>query len=213
MRKLILLFAIFLGYALSSFAQKIDSTKTVRISLRDSNPMSVKDPLIVIDGNKQFIRGLSAVNGLDPNSIESVTILKDSSAVALYGADGLAGVVIIKTKETAESTIPKNIPSSKIEGKEIGISLKKQNPTVLIRKDASHLMIFGDSLSKTKLEPLYIIDGKEVTNSDFKTLKQDDIESIEVLKDASSKSLYGKKANGGVIIIRTKKAKVAPKKN
>jgi len=216
MRKLLLVFIIFLGLALNVLAQKADSTKTVKISLRDSNPLSVREPLIVIDGNKQFVRGISSINGLDPNLIESVTVLKDSSATALYGIDGVAGVVIIKTKEgkgAVEAPMPLTVPSAKIDGKEVGISLRKQNPTASAKIDAQRLLIFGDSLSNSQLKPLYIIDGKEASDIDFKTVKPEDIESIEVLKDASSKSQYGDKANGGVVIIRTKKAKTAPKKN
>lgn len=216
MRKLFLVSTMFLGLALSVSAQKTDSTKTVKITLRDTNPLSIKEPLIIIDGNKQFVRGLSSINGLDPNLIESVTVLKDSSATAIYGIDGMAGVVIIKTKEdkgAVKASIPLTIPSSKIEVKDVGMGLKKQNTAILFMDDSKRLLDFGDSLSNTKLKPLYIIDGKEVADSDFKKLKQEDIESIEILKDESSKSLYGEKANNGVIIVRTKKERATPKKN
>ncbi|PWS27585.1 hypothetical protein DHW03_08320 [Pedobacter yonginense] len=214
MNKLFFITSIFFGFALSVSAQKQDSIKIERITFKETNPLSIKEPLVIIDGNKQYIRGTSSFKGLDPNTIESVTILKDSSAVAQYGTDGFAGVIIIKTKEgkgPVEPITPKTLPSSKIDGKELGISLRKQNPTVLLKRDSKSISLFADSLSIAK--PLYIIDGKETAEADFKLINQENIASIEVLKDASSKTLYGEKAKNGVIIITTKKAKTAPKKN
>lgn len=55
-------------------------------------------------------------------------------------------------------------------------------------------------------EPLYVIDGVPVGGGiDF--LNQGDIESIEVLKDAASASIYGARSAGGVILVTTKKGK------
>ncbi|KZS38424.1 hypothetical protein AWE51_17885 [Aquimarina aggregata] len=55
------------------------------------------------------------------------------------------------------------------------------------------------------LGPLYIIDG--VPFSDNPNLSPNEIESIEVLKDAATAAIYGSRASGGVIIITTKRAK------
>ncbi|MDP3668035.1 MAG: TonB-dependent receptor [Sediminibacterium sp.] len=55
-------------------------------------------------------------------------------------------------------------------------------------------------------DPLYIIDGIPVTGS-INTLNSADIETIQVLKDASSASIYGARAANGVVIITTKTAK------
>jgi len=54
-------------------------------------------------------------------------------------------------------------------------------------------------------EPLYVVDGVPTNNIDF--LAPDDIENITVLKDATSASIYGARAAGGVIVYTTKKAK------
>lgn len=53
-------------------------------------------PLYVIDGFPQESSGLSS---LDPNDIESIDVLKDASATAIYGARGANGVVIVTTKK------------------------------------------------------------------------------------------------------------------
>jgi iron complex outermembrane receptor protein len=75
---------------------------TIRIrggsSLNASN-----DPLIVIDGlamDNQGVKGLSnPLSMVNPNDIESFTVLKDASATAIYGSRGSNGVIIITTKK------------------------------------------------------------------------------------------------------------------
>ncbi|MBO5779832.1 MAG: TonB-dependent receptor [Muribaculaceae bacterium] len=60
------------------------------------------DPLIVIDGVPQTNQGANGVNALsmvNPQSIESMTILKDASATAIYGSRASNGVIIITTKK------------------------------------------------------------------------------------------------------------------
>ncbi len=54
-------------------------------------------------------------------------------------------------------------------------------------------------------DPLYVIDGTPVEESYLNFLNPDDIASIQVLKDASSASIYGSRANNGVIVIETTK--------
>lgn len=50
------------------------------------------DPLVLVDGIPMDM------NQLDPNTIESVTILKDAAAAAIYGARAANGVIVVKTK-------------------------------------------------------------------------------------------------------------------
>lgn len=52
-----------------------------------------QDPLVVVDG----IVGAS-LNNIDPNDIESIDVLKDASAAAIYGTRGAAGVILVTTK-------------------------------------------------------------------------------------------------------------------
>jgi len=63
------------------------------------------DPLYVVDGmpvstgaGGGISAGRDALNFLNPNDVESITVLKDASAAAIYGANSANGVVIIKTK-------------------------------------------------------------------------------------------------------------------
>ena len=61
--------------------------------------------------------------------------------------------------------------------------------------------------SFTNNDPLYVIDGVPVQDAFNNLLNPNDIESIQVLKDPSVASIYGARANNGVIIVTTKKGK------
>src|SRR5882724_1304119 len=63
------------------------------------------------------------------------------------------------------------------------------------------------SFGNGKNEPLWVIDGVVVDAGGIGYLNQDDIESIEVLKDAASSAIYGTRAAGGVILVTTKKGR------
>ncbi|WP_460912992.1 SusC/RagA family TonB-linked outer membrane protein [Spirosoma areae] len=56
--------------------------------------------------------------------------------------------------------------------------------------------------------PLYVIDGYPIDGSAFSLVNPSDIESIQVLKDASSTAIYGSRGANGVVIVTTKKGKI-----
>lgn len=82
------------------------SAATIRIrsgaSLSASN-----DPLIVVDGvpvdNSTIEGGGNVIGGINPNDIETFTVLKDASATAIYGSRASNGVIVITTKKGADS--------------------------------------------------------------------------------------------------------------
>jgi iron complex outermembrane receptor protein len=87
------------------------ASSTIRIrggaSLNASN-----DPLIVLDGVPMEVGGSVSGSGnflslINPNDIESMTILKDASSTAIYGSRASNGVIIITTKKGTESSRPK----------------------------------------------------------------------------------------------------------
>ena len=71
------------------------------------------------------------------------------------------------------------------------------------------MMIRGMTSINSGTSPLYILDGVAIASSDFNTINPADIESISVLKDASSTSIYGARAANGVIVITTKRGRMA----
>lgn len=208
--KRILTIVIALGLAYSVKAQtKPDSTKTPSITLRGT-ATSVTEPLIVIDGNKQYQRGTASMAGVDPNNIESINILKDAASTTKYGPDGFAGVIEIKTKNGLAGIYNKNIDSNSVgfSAKITGLSFRP-NATGVIRnykrKDSDPKVIIRNLLQKDsdpKANPIYVVDGKQV--DDIGTLDPNTIESINILKDAAGKSQYGESGANGVVIITTK---------
>ena len=75
------------------------------------------------------------------------------------------------------------------------------------------MTIRGTNSINSGTAPLYILDGVPISSSDFNTINPADIESISVLKDASSTSIYGARAANGVIVITTKRGRMADRPN
>ena len=73
--------------------------------IRGTSTINNSNPLIVIDG----VPTTTGFNLLNPNDIESVQVLKDASAAAIYGSRGANGVVIITTKSGRSGTNQFNI--------------------------------------------------------------------------------------------------------
>ena len=58
--------------------------------------------LVLVDGKKYT----DDINKIDPNRIESISVLKDADAVAIYGTEGKNGVILVKTKKTGKLEAP-----------------------------------------------------------------------------------------------------------
>ena len=65
----------------------------------------------------------------------------------------------------------------------------------------------GVSSINSSSEPLFILDGSPISAGTFTALNPNDIESMTVLKDASSTAIYGSRAANGVVILTSKKGK------
>lgn len=93
-------------------------------------------------------------------------------------------------------------PVKALQGRVTGISISSssgipgESPRVIVRGVSS---ISGNSA------PLYVVDG--IPAESYPQLNANDIESMEVLKDASATAIYGSRANAGVILITTKSGK------
>ena len=71
--------------------------------------------------------------------------------------------------------------------------------------DYSSIYIRGIATFRGDTSPAYIIDGVERSSSDFARMDPNDIESINVLKDAASAAIFGMRGANGVIVITTKR--------
>ncbi|MCX2478579.1 SusC/RagA family TonB-linked outer membrane protein [Pedobacter sp. MC2016-15] len=103
--------------------------------------------------------------------------------------------------EEFRSTGARN-PMDLIQGKVAGLQVTRSgtNPN-----SGVSVQLRGAVSVTGSANPLYVIDGIPGGNLDL--LQQDDIESIDVLKDGSGAAIYGSTANAGVIIVTTKKGK------
>lgn len=206
--KKISILIIVLGFGLHVYAQQADNIKTQSgVSFRGLSKSAIKEPLVIIDGNKQDIKGTAALKDLNPDNIESINILKDSTTIRKYQMDGSAGVIEIITKNGQAGFYNKAIDTGRlILSSKTGQGFQSTHqPKVIIRN-----LLQKDFDPKAK--PIYVVDGKEV--SDIKNLDPVNITSVAVLKDADGKSKYGDKGKNGVVIITTIKAnKQSEKKN
>lgn len=71
----------------------------VNIRIRGITTLGNNNPLIIVDGIEQRI------NDINPNDIESVTVLKDASSAAIYGSRAANGVILVTTKRGSEGKI------------------------------------------------------------------------------------------------------------
>jgi len=74
------------------------------ISIRGISSLGASNtPLVVIDGVQMPTNtGLDALNQIDPNAIESISVLKDAASTAIYGNRSSNGVIVVKTKRAAK---------------------------------------------------------------------------------------------------------------
>lgn len=77
----------------------------MNLSIRGVNTMGNNSPLVVIDGVPQA--EASRMNDINPNDIESVSILKDAGSSAIYGARSSNGVILITTRQGRKEEAPK----------------------------------------------------------------------------------------------------------
>jgi len=154
-------------------------------------------PLIVIDGVRRPEKTMADIN---PETIESVSVLKNESGKALYGEDGKNGVVLITTKERTKTGTNKANQEVTVIG--YGKMQKESSPEQL--NSGFRIRSTGTG---TGNKPLIIIDGVIIENQDMNNIPPDSISHISVLKGEQATNKYGEKAKNGVVVITSKKAK------
>ena len=147
------------------------------------------------------VRGRAILNTIE---LESDAMMLEQVVVVGYGVQkkaDLTGSVSIVNAEELKRTSNSNI-STMLEGKVAGVSVTTDgqpgaDPTVRIR---------GIGTLNGNQAPLYVIDGVPMGTS-IRDFSPNDIETIQVLKDASAGAIYGSRAANGVVIITTKGGK------
>ena len=133
------------------------------------------------------------------------TEMLEETVVIGYGVQkksDLTGAISSVSSEALENRSVNNIASA-FTGKVAGVQVISNSGdpgsigTIRIRGISSN--------SSSANNPLYIVDGLQV--SDLKTIDPQNVESIEILKDAASAAIYGAQAGNGVVVITTKSGK------
>ena len=130
----------------------------------------------------------------------------DDAVVIAYGVrkkGTVAGSVATVKSEKLETT-PTAAFDQALQGQVAGLTVLSSTG----EPSASATMtIRGTNSINSGTSPLYILDGVAISASDFNTINPADIESMSILKDASSTSIYGARAANGVIVITTKRGR------
>lgn len=132
------------------------------------------------------------------------TVGLDELVVVGYGTQSRRTVTSAITKVGGEAleNVPVNTVGEGLKGKIAGARLYNDNNAP--GSDAIIRIRGGSSINKSN-DPLILVDGIERS---FSGINSNDIESIEVLKDAASTAIYGSRASNGVVLITTKKGQL-----
>ena len=141
-------------------------------------------PLVIINGKES---DREVVNALNPERIESVSVIGPEKAIKIYGEKAKDGVMDIKLY-SEKKFAPRKI---EIEG---------INKTRLDALNSGAKSWGATFRSADGGKPLVIIDGKEATGDDpLANISPDRIRSISVLKDKTALAAYGDKGKNGVV--------------
>ena len=136
-------------------------------------------------------------------TMEEESIGLDEVVAVGYGvqrkSDLTGSISQVKSEDMENRTIVR--PEQALQGKTAGVQIINTSGAPAA---AATVRIRGFS-SNTASNPLYVVDGLRTGNIGF--LDPNNIESMEVLKDAASAAIYGAEAGNGVILITTKKGK------
>ena len=138
--------------------------------------------------------------------LESDVLEMDEVVVVAYGAKR-KGAITGSVDVVDEAVLEKSTAASfdqMIQGQATGVQVTATNG---IPGATAAIKIRGVGSITGTTEPLYIVDGIPVDQSNFNLINPNDISSMSILKDASASALYGSRAANGVILITTKKGR------
>lgn len=134
---------------------------------------------------------------LDVDELEEVVVV----AYGTRKKGTIAGSVSTVKSEKLES-VPAAGFDQALQGQSAGLMVLSNSGEP---SKAATFQIRGTNSINSGTSPLFILDGVPISSSDFNAISPSDIESVSVLKDASSSSIYGARAANGVVVITTKR--------
>lgn len=140
----------------------------------------------------------------------------DEVVVTGYGAQSKRNLTgnIARVASRDIENVPVPSVEQAIQGKVAGVQITSLNGKV---GQGLQIRVRGNSSVTASSQPLYVVDGIPITSGDQSSLtaptnpiadlNPNDIESLEILKDASASAIYGSRASNGVVLITTKKGR------
>ena len=102
--------------------------KGFKVNIRGAGTIGTSSPLLIIDGVQSGTAN-DGLNGLNPNDIESIDVLKDAASAAIYGARAANGVILVTTKQGKEGKV-----TAQYDGY-VGVSNALKRPATLGAQD------------------------------------------------------------------------------
>lgn len=201
----------------------VQNTSTGTISEFDGNyTLSIPaDARIIVFSYIGFLKVEEPINN---RSIIDVTLIEDTQQleeIVVTGYSSQKKADVIGSISSIDPKTVKDMPivglDQALQGQVAGVSVTQSSGTpgggIMVR-------VRGNSSINSSNRPLYVVDGIPIrdgglsqrsfggqNDNALSTINPNDIESIEILKDASAKALYGSRASNGVVIITTKRGK------
>jgi TonB-linked SusC/RagA family outer membrane protein len=146
------------------------------------------------------------VNGQSVVDVALTSDIKALNEVVVVGyttsrkQDLTGSVAVVDVEPIRSASVSSGNPMQALQGRVPGLYIEK---TGTVSGDNSRILVRGvNTLGNT--DPLYIIDGVPTKRTQvFQSLNPSTIQSVQVLKDASSASIYGARASNGVIVVTT----------
>ena len=144
-------------------------------------------------------RNLNIVLNSDVTQLQELVVTGYGSAKKLGTIAGSVETVNGKTLENRPIANIGDALQGQVSGLQVFTSSGEPSQTTSMR-------VRGVTSINASTEPLFILDGSEISNNTFVSLNPNDIESMTVLKDASATAIYGSRAANGVIVLTSKRA-------
>ncbi|WP_439583871.1 SusC/RagA family TonB-linked outer membrane protein [Dyadobacter bucti] len=142
----------------------------------------------------------------DTKALEEVVVVGYGTQRKVETTGSIASVKAADLVQTPVANIAQGL-QARVAGVQINQNSGSPGGNVSVR-------IRGTNSINGSSEPLYVVDGIQISNgggitdvSPLSTINPNDIESVEVLKDASASAIYGARAANGVVLITTKRGK------
>ena len=147
---------------------------------------------------------LPAANGMAVTLAEDTTFL-DEVVVVGYGVQKKSDVTGAVARVGSEelNIKPVNNAFEALQGKVAGVDITSSERPGTI----GSIYIRGQRSISAETGPLYVVDGVPLQSGGIDSINPRDIESIDILKDASSCAIYGSRGANGVVLVTTKRGK------